>query len=129
VVTGDLLALLSFVVLAASMGGWVVGMQKVRLEGKRGLFIASFSVAFVLSLLAFTQGPGLLGAMAAGFSLLGSGIFLGLAALGRQEPKEPAVAVGSPVIDFSAPLDDDTLFDSNTLRGRPFLLKFFRGHW
>jgi hypothetical protein len=128
-VTGDILALLSFVVLAASMGGWVVGMQRVSLEGKRGLFIASFAAAFVLSLVAFTQGPGLLGAMAAGFSMLGSGIFLGLSAISRQEPREPAVSVGSPIPDFTAPLDDDTLFDSTTLRGRPFLLKFFRGHW
>ena len=63
------------------------------------------------------------------FSLLASTVFLGLTALSAQTPNTPAVAVGGPVIDFTAPADDGTLFDSGTLRGRPFLLKFFRGHW
>ncbi len=126
---GDVLALLSIVVLAASLGGWMAGMQRVSLEGKRGLFIASFGMAFVLGVMAFMQGIGLLAGIAAAVSMLVGGIFLGLCAISGQESKEPAVSVGGQVIDFTAPLDDDTLFDSTTLRGRPFLLKFFRGHW
>jgi hypothetical protein len=128
-VTGDFLALLSFIVAASSGASWARGINRVSLQGKRPIFIAAFGVAFALSVAAFIQGTGMLGSMGAGFALLGSGMFLGLATISGQEAKEPAVSVGSPILDFTAPLDDDTLFDSTTLRGRPFLLKFFRGHW
>ena len=38
-------------------------------------------------------------------------------------------AVGAPILDFEAPDAEGEPFDLATLRGRPFLLKFFRGHW
>ena len=37
--------------------------------------------------------------------------------------------VGAPIIDFTA-LDDRAVpFELGSLRGKPYLLKFFRGHW
>jgi peroxiredoxin len=33
------------------------------------------------------------------------------------------------VVSFSAPDADGREFDLSSLAGRPFLLKFFRGHW
>jgi len=40
-----------------------------------------------------------------------------------------AVRVGGPILDFSAPDENGEPFALASLRGRPYLLKFFRGHW
>ena len=126
---GEILALLSLLAVAASLGGWIHGMRAVRLEGRRGLLIGGFALGLVLSVGAFVQGTGMLAGIGALFALLTSGVFLGLAAISGQERKQPAVSSGGSIIDFTAPGEDEELFDSSTLRGRPFLLKFFRGHW
>ncbi|MGH7819078.1 MAG: hypothetical protein ACREQ9_04830, partial [Candidatus Binatia bacterium] len=60
---------------------------------------------------------------------LGGGAFLALAATGGQANVTPAVRVGEPIIDFTARDDHGDEFRLVSLRGRPFLLKFFRGHW
>ena len=88
-----------------------------------------FAVGFALSLLAFVMGAGLLAGMAALVALLASGMFLTLAIISGQARKDPAVGVGDRMLEFTAPRDDDETFDSRSLHGRPFLLKFFRGHW
>lgn len=125
----ETLGLISLLLTAACLVGWFRGMQSVTLEGKRGLFIAGFGLAFGLAVAALAQGVGLVVGGLSVFSLLASGVFLGLSAISGQEQKEPAVAVGGPMLEFRAPSDDGTLFESSALRGRPFLLKFFRGHW
>jgi peroxiredoxin len=61
--------------------------------------------------------------------LLGGLAFLALYAGSGQRPLTPAVTVGEPVLEFHALDDAGQPFDLSTLRGRPFLLKFFRGHW
>ena len=82
-----------------------------------------------LGLLAFARGPGLAGGIAAGLALGGGGLFLLLQVLGQQSRRTPTVAVGQPILDFTAPDADGRPFALASLRGRPYLLKFFRGHW
>jgi peroxiredoxin len=52
-----------------------------------------------------------------------------LAAQARQASLKPAVSVGGPILEFVLPDDAGRAFDLSSLRGRAFLLKFFRGHW
>lgn len=47
----------------------------------------------------------------------------------EQPANRIAVAVGEPIIDFTAIDADGQPFDLASLRGTPFLLKFYRGHW
>jgi len=39
------------------------------------------------------------------------------------------VKVGEPILRFRARDAEGNDFDLQELAGRPFLLKFFRGHW
>ena len=58
-----------------------------------------------------------------------STIFPALRLQSRQQPNRPAVAVGEPMLLFSAPDENGVDFDLSSLNGKPYLLKFFRGHW
>jgi peroxiredoxin len=55
--------------------------------------------------------------------------FLGLSAASGQAKVAPAIAVGGSTIDFTASDDQGQPFALASRRGKPFLLKFFRGHW
>jgi peroxiredoxin len=39
------------------------------------------------------------------------------------------VALGQPIPEFTAPDAEGQPFALSSLHGRPYLLKFFRGHW
>ena len=52
-----------------------------------------------------------------------------LSSLAIQSSQAPAVAVGQPILEFTAPDENGDIFDSASLHGKPILLKFFRGHW
>jgi cytochrome oxidase Cu insertion factor (SCO1/SenC/PrrC family) len=67
--------------------------------------------------------------VAAGFAIVAGGAFVGLRLQSRQDAREPAVRIGAPILDFTAPDENGQPFALSSLRGRPFLLKFFRGHW
>jgi hypothetical protein len=94
---------------------------------------------WVIDLASFAGGGliGLAGALGGGWlsivsgglaALLGLG-FASLRLLSGQAPNRPTVGVGEPMLAFSAPDADGAVFDSASLSGRPYLLKFFRGHW
>ena len=126
---GATLGLASLAVTVATITGWVIGLQKARLQGKRGLAMIAFGVALVLGLAALLTSPGLVGGIAATVGVATGAIFLGLQTLAGQVDATPAVAVGGPILDFTAPDDQGQPFDTASLRGKPYLLKFFRGHW
>ncbi len=70
-----------------------------------------------------------LGSIAGGIAALLGFAFLGLRPQSSQKPKRPAVEVGGPILGFSAPDENGVDFDLSNLKGKPYLLKFFRGHW
>lgn len=121
-----------FVAAAIVLGAgarWHLLMQQVRIpEDRRGFVVASGLAAF-LGIAAFVLGAGSVGGTAAGLALVGGVAFLALSAASRQPALTPAVAAGGPVVDFTATDDEGRPFDLASLRGTPFLLKFFRGHW
>jgi len=126
---GAMLGFLAFAVVAATGGFWFRRLNQVRAGEVRTLVIGLMAVAAALSLGAFVAGPGLAGGIAAGLALAISGTFLALQPLSGQARTVPAVRVGGPILEFSAPTDAGEPFDLATLRGQPYLLKFFRGHW
>jgi cytochrome oxidase Cu insertion factor (SCO1/SenC/PrrC family) len=101
----------------------------VRVAERRPLVLALAGAGAGLGALALLRGPGLAGGVAAGLALALGALFFALQLLGRQASGAPAVAVGRPILDFMAPDADGRPFALAGLRGRPYLLKFFRGHW
>jgi hypothetical protein len=123
------LAWLSALVVGTAGGLWFRRLRAVRVPEDRTGFLAAFGAGGALAVAAFVLGPGWLAGVAAGLALLGSVTFLGLNLQSTQADRTPRVAVGGPILDFSAPDADGAEFQLAQLRGKPFLLKFFRGHW
>ena len=122
---GYLAALLVFVPGAR----WLYLMQTVRIPADRTLFIAPSAVALRLGVLSLASGPSLSAGILAGVSAFGGAVFVMLCAFSRQVRTRLPVEVGGAILDFCATDDDGRAFDLASLRGRPLLLKFFRGHW
>lgn len=109
---------------------WVHAMKRVKMRKRLPMLNSLAAAATIVGIAAFTLEPGIFGGILAGLSILvGAGfLVLGifLSALSKQTP---AVKVGAPLIFFTAPDENGEPFDIASLRGRPILLKFFRGHW
>ncbi len=108
---------------------WWQRMQQVRLPANARAYVLGLGIAMALGIGAIVQGPGLAGGIGAATALLGGLLFFALLAASGQRSGPPAVAVGRPVVDFTATDDTGGAFALARLRGRPVLLKFFRGHW
>jgi hypothetical protein len=108
---------------------WFYLMQHVRIPKDRRAFYGAHATAIALGIAALGVGAPPVARGFAVVAILGALTALGLAAQARQASLTPAVAVGGPVLDFVLPDDTGRAFDLGSLRGRPFLLKFFRGHW
>jgi len=128
-VSGGVLAVLAIGVVGAAGALWVRRLGQVRAGEVRGRVIAAMAAGAALAVAAFVAGPGLAGGVAAGLALALSGVFLALQPLSGQARVAPTVGVGEPIVDFRAPDDTGEAFELASLRGGPFLLKFFRGHW
>jgi hypothetical protein len=101
----------------------------VRAGEVRGPVIGGMAAGLALAVASLAAEPGLAGGVLAGVALVVSSTFLALQPLSGQARVVPAARVGGPIPDFTAPDDAGEAFQLATLRGRPFLLKFFRGHW
>ncbi|MBW2268265.1 MAG: hypothetical protein JRH16_06790 [Deltaproteobacteria bacterium] len=126
---GTLLGIASFLVAGVAAGFWWRGIQAVSLPHDRTRFFMAWGVALALGFAAWFHAPGWLGGGGAALGMLLGGVLLGLGALSGQEERTPAVAVGDAMLEFSAPADSGEVFTSSSLSGKPYLLKFFRGHW
>lgn len=127
--SGSLLGLLAAALVLASGTRWLLLMQQVRIPADTTPYRTASGAAAVLGVAAFASGTGVAGGIAAGFAILAGLAFLGLSAASGQAAIVPAVAVGGPVLDFTARDDEGRPFALSSLRGAPVLLKFFRGHW
>jgi hypothetical protein len=127
--SGAILGFLALALLVQAGLIWMRLIREVRVAERRPLVLFVVLAGVGLALLAFARGPGLAGGIAAGLALALGAAFLLLQVLGRQSRATPAVAVGRPILDFTAPDADGRAFQLASMRGRPYLLKFFRGHW
>ena len=108
---------------------WFRRLNAVRIPENRSAFNIAMAAGVLLGVAALVSGPGLLGGVGAVIALVGGGTFLGLGAASKMDSKEPAVKVGAKILEFTAPDAQGEPFELAKLRGKPFLLKFFRGHW
>ena len=110
-------------------GVWLWLIRRVRIPADLRPTIAAHALAVVLGVAAFGLGASTLGQVLAAVAIGGGLVFLSLQTQSRQARLTPAVAVGRPIIEFTLPDHEGRPFDLAALRGKPFLLKFFRGHW
>ncbi|HXC49676.1 MAG TPA: peroxiredoxin family protein [Candidatus Limnocylindrales bacterium] len=108
---------------------WLWLMQRVRIPKDRTAYIAPSVAGALVGVFALSAHPSLAAGISAGLAVVSGSVFALLCAASRQAPNVPAVTVGRPIVDFTALDDEGRPFDLASLRGRPFLLKFFRGHW
>jgi hypothetical protein len=108
---------------------WLRLIRRVHIPRDLRPTTAAHLVAVTLGAVALLLGANALGLVSAGIAMFGGGVFLALQTQSRQARLTPAVAVGSPIIEFILPDHTGRPFQLATLRGKPFLLKFFRGHW
>jgi hypothetical protein len=127
--TGAILGFLALALMAQAGFLWLRLIREVRVGERRPWVLFIVLAAIGLGVLAFANRPGVLGGSAAGLALGLGALFLALQGLGRQARRTPAVALGRPILDFTAPDAEGHPFALASLRGRPLLLKFFRGHW
>jgi hypothetical protein len=128
-VSGAILGLLALGLLAQAGFVWTRSIRAVRTGERRPLVLLVVVGGLGLGLLALARGPGVVGGIAAGLAVALGVLFLLLQLLSRQSRRVPAVAVGGPILDFTAPDAEGNPFQLASLYGRPYLLKFFRGHW
>lgn len=127
--TGSLLGLFGAALILGSGVRWLHLAYRVRLPKDATAYLVASGLGALCGIAAFVRGPGLLGGIAAGFAVLGGLGFLALFAASGQRRVPPAVSVGGRILDVTAADDEGRPFSLANLRGRPVLLKFFRGHW
>lgn len=126
---GAVLGLASGAFILGVGARWWQRMQAVRLPADATLYVVAGALAVALGATALMRGPGVVGGIGATLALGGGLAFLALFAASGQRRTPPAVALGQPVLDLVATDDAGRPFTLAGLRGRPVLLKFFRGHW
>ena len=116
--------------VALANGAWFFSrMQRVALPQNRIAHELAWALALALGVAAFASGTGWLGGVPAALGAFVGGFML-LMRLGSPQAKQaPAVKLGAPILDFVAPDENGAPFRLASLAGKPFLLKFFRGHW
>jgi len=127
--SGTILGILAFVFVLTAGVVWMRSIGEVRTGERRPLVLAVVGAGVGMGLLAFAREPGLTGKVGAGLGVAVGSFFLLFQVLGQQSRRTPAVEVGGPILDFTAPDADGKPFQLASLAGRPYLLKFFRGHW
>jgi hypothetical protein len=104
-------------------------IKKVNVSPNARFILLKMTVALMLSITAIVISPVLAVIMPAVLSLSGSAAFLLMLATRRTPNRPIAVTVGQRCIDFSAKDSDNRDFTLSSTKGRPVLLKFYRGHW
>jgi hypothetical protein len=126
---GQILGLLAFAVVAGTMFRWFQLVHAVAIPQNRTMFYGFLGTGALLGLIALMNQPGWIVGTLAVLSLLVGSVFPLLRLRSGQVSKETTAPVGSQVPSFAALDDAGVRFESSSLAGTPYLLKFFRGHW
>jgi len=127
--TGTILGISAALLSIGVWAAWMRHINQVSVPRDRRGYLAACAGGVALGIAAFVAGAGIVGGVGAALGILAGGTFAGLRAQSRQGDQKPAVTVGGPILDFAAPDDSGQAFELSSLRGKPILLKFFRGHW
>lgn len=123
-----MLGLLGLLIVGMTGFVWFRLIQNVAVPRNRLPYQAGFVGGGLIGLVALYQG-GALSMLAGGVAALAGLGFGALRLQSRQQPNTPSVGVGDLMLAASAPDENGVDFNLSSLRGRPYLLKFFRGHW
>jgi hypothetical protein len=116
--------LLSLVVLTI----WLVALQTGRMDRViRAITLGHGAVVALAASVFFLSSPTWIDLLT-GTVLAGSLFFL-YAGTHAAQPRGLAVAVGRPILDFTTIAGNGEVFELSSMRGKPYLLKFYRGHW
>ena len=127
--TADTWGLLAGALAIGGMVAWFRRVKAVNIPRDRRGFMALFLAAMAMGIYAIAEGSGWLGGIGAAIAILVGVLNAVLRAQSKQTAEVPAVVVGQPILDFTAPDEQGQMFTLASLKGTPFLLKFFRGHW
>tara|TARA_R110002072_G_scaffold31735_5_gene97568 strand:+ start:54340 stop:54729 length:390 start_codon:yes stop_codon:yes gene_type:complete len=127
--TGDWLGLASGALILISMGAFFYRVLKVNVPRVRAGYFTAMLIAAGLGMAAFAFDATWVGTIPAILGISLGLIFPTLRLQSAQNKKQPAVAPGEPMINFTATDDSGRPFELASLMGQPILLKFFRGHW
>ena len=127
--TGEMWGLLAGALAIGGMVAWFRRVKAVNIPRDRRGFMALFLGAMAMGIYALAEGSGWLGGIGAIIAILVGALMAILRAQSKQAAVVPAVAVGQSILNFTAPDDCGEIFNLASLKGSPFLLKFFRGHW
>ena len=125
-------AVLAFVALFLVVGSaalWFRRAQAVRIPRNRSAFVASWLSGALLGVAARVQGSGFLGGIPAGIAVFVGCFLLFTVSISRQKLGSDPIRVGATLPDVGAPDENGESFALSSVRGKPVLLKFFRGHW
>jgi len=128
-VTDTLMGLAAFTVVATSLGLWIRAFRRVEIPENRSGFAVAWVVGAALGVAALLGEAGALGRIPAWFAVGTSGILLFTVSISRQKVGDDAIRVGGTIPDFTATDEHGETFNSQSLAGRPVLIKFFRAHW
>ena len=126
---GTTLGFVALAVAALTLVLWFRQVARVDLPEDRTLFVVSFLTAAALGVGAFVARTRWFGALPAVVAILIGSFLPFTVAISRQEVGPNAIRVGDTIPHFTAPDGRGELFDSESLRGHPVLIKFFRAHW
>jgi hypothetical protein len=127
--SGILLGILALLLVGGASALWFRRALRVRLPADRTPFVVAWAGGALLGAIALLGSPGWIGGIPAGLAAVG-GLFLTvLVGISRQVVGPEALRVGAPIPEFTATDDSGSEFAIASTRGRPLLLKFFRGHW
>ena len=124
--------MLSFVGLAivvATGFRWFQLIQKVAIPRNRVGFHLAFAGGALLGLIGAITGTGWLSTIVGGVAAVAGSAMPLLRLQSSQKSAEPTLSVGEQILAFTALDENGVDFDLASLSGKPYLLKFFRGHW
>jgi cytochrome oxidase Cu insertion factor (SCO1/SenC/PrrC family) len=127
--TGTMLGFLALGVAVACAALWIYQMRQVDIPENRTAFVVVFLAAVALGVAAFVKGARWVGGVPAVGAIFIGSLLTFTIAISRQEVAPNAIKVGDTIPHFNAVDDSGEVFDSDSLRGHPVLIKFFRAHW
>ncbi len=127
--SGDWLGILSGILILTSLGAFFYRVNQVSVPKNRTIYFTLMLISAALGVAAFVLDASKIGTIPAAFAIALGTIFPALRLQSAQDKNTPTVTVGGQIINFTADDDQGRPFSLASLKGQPFLLKFFRGHW
>lgn len=125
----DSIGLVAALIVVGTFAEWFRRAFATRIPSERSGFILAMSVGALLGFSAIFMGGSEGAPSGSWFAFLGGSTYLLLNGFSAMDDKKIALEVGAPILMFSAPDENGETFNLADVIGRPFLIKFFRGHW